>query len=658
MWNFRRAPEEDAAPRLDWSRIVLPVITLAAAGASVAMFIQLLFIRFWTRRDMLLYNALGKAPRTRLILSLAAGALVALLISVPLLWRRPRDAARIERAAALLGPLVLMCLLVPLMTVGFAKDSQLVYLLILSLVVFAGEPLVRQSLAAGAWFRARLFLPRDPTRVRWYERPIVPLLLVVAAALGYSLFNSYFTLMNHRRLSTTAFDLGIYNNLMFNAMHGHPFTAPVLFGPAGGNNLASHAEFSVVLFVPLYALRPGPETMLVLQSFLLGMAAIPLYLFGKTLLPRGIAAVVAVGYLLFAPLHGPNYYDFHWLTISIFFQFWLYYAIARQKKWLTVIVVLILFSIREDIAIGTTVLGAFLLFTRVRPRLGAILMVVSVVWFALDRFVIMQLAGSWWFQNIYNDLFADGESTYGSVLKTLISNPVYVLSTIIKQEKLQYALHMLAPVAFLPVRRPAIAMLIIPGAFFTLLTSNYPPVLSLAFQYTAHWIPYLFLGTVLGLVVIERAKGPRGQTAAAAVFAVALFCHSYCFGAILQQERFQGGFSTISFRMTPEEKQRYADLSALIAMIPREASVAATENEVPHISTRKIAYTMRQNPGPVDYLLVNRSHLGGTEQHLRSAFAGATYGLVAEKRSELYLFKKGPKTPGTDAAISSLGVTP
>jgi uncharacterized membrane protein len=432
----------------------------------------------------------------------------------------------------------------------------------------------------------------------------------------------------------------------------------VLFGPAGGNNLASHAEFSVVLFVPLYALRPGPETMLVLQSFLLGMAAIPLYLFGKTLLPRGIAAVVAVGYLLFAPLHGPNYYDFHWLTISIFFQFWLYYAIARQKKWLTVIMVLILFSIREDIAIGTTVLGAFLLFTRVRPRLGAILMVVSVVWFALDRFVIMQLAGSWWFQNIYNDLFADGESTYGSVLKTLISNPVYVLSTIIKQDKLQYALHMLAPVAFLPVRRAAIAMLIIPGAFFTILTSNYPPVLSMAFQYTAHWIPYLFLGTVLGLVVVERVRGQRGQTAAAAVFAVALFVHSYCFGAILQQERFQGGFSTISFHMTPEEKQRYADLSALIAMIPREASVAATENEVPHISTRKVAYTMRQNPGPVDYLLVNRSHLGGTEQHLRSAFAGNTYGLVAEKRNELYLFKKGPKTPGTDAAISSLGVTP
>lgn len=653
------SPEEGGEPRLAWSRVALPALTLAAVGASVALFIQLVFLRFWNRREMLLFNSLGKAPRTRLVVSLAAGALIALLISIPLLWRRPRDAARVERAAALLGPLVLLWLLVPLMTVSFAHDAQLVYLLLMSVLVLAGEPLMRRSFAAWAWLRARWFLPRDQTRVRWWQRPLVPLLIVVAAALAYSLINSHFTLMNHRRLGTTAFDLGIYNSIMFNAMHGHPFTAPVLFGPAGGNNLASHAEFSVVLFVPIYALRPGPETLLVLQSFLLGLAAIPLYLFAKTVLPRGVSAIVALGYLLFAPLHGPNYYDFHWLTISIFFQFWLYFAIARKKTWLTVVMVLILFSIREDIAIGTAVLGAFLLFTQLRPRLGAILMFVSVTWFAIDRFVIMQLAGTWWFQNIYNDLFADGESTYGSVVKTLISNPVYVLSTIAKPEKLQYALHMLAPVAFLPVRRLATALLIVPGAFFTILTSNYPPVLSMAFQYTAHWIPYLFLGTVLGLVVLGKSRFLYARPAAVTVFAVALVCHSYCFGALLQHERFQGGFSTISFEMSPEEKQRYADLRALIAMIPPDASVAATENETPHISTRKIAYPLRQNPGPVDYILVNRSHLSGTENHLREAFAGASYGLLAEKRSELYLFKRGaPKTPATVTAMSSLGVGP
>jgi uncharacterized membrane protein len=492
-------------------------------------------------------------------------------------------------------------------------------------------------------------------RERWWRRPWFPLLVVVVAALAYSLINSHYTLMNHRRLGTTAFDLGIYNNLMYNAMHGHPFTAPVLFGPGGGNNLASHAEFAVVLFVPLYALHPGPETMLVLQSFLLGLAAIPLYLFAATQLPRGVSAIVAVGYLLFAPLHGANYYDFHWLTISTFFQFWLYYAIARRKTWLTVLMVLVLYSIREDIAIGLTVLGAFLLLTRLRPRLGFILMVASIVWFAVDRFVIMQLAGQWWFQNIYNDLFADGETTYGSVIKTLITNPIYVFWTLMKVEKLQYALHVLAPVAFLPVRRPATAMLIIPGFFFTILTSNYPPVMSIAFQYTAHWVPYLFLGVVVGLAIIQRRGVPHARQAAVATFSMALVCHSFCFGAILQHERFQGGFSTISFSMTPEEKQRYADLRELIAKIPPTASVAATEYEVPHISTRKVAYTLRQSPGAVDYILVNRAHISGAQSFVGAAFALESYGLVAEK-GELFLFKRGPKTPNTDAAKAKLGI--
>jgi uncharacterized membrane protein len=654
--RFLEPPGETApSPRLIWSRLALPAAKLAAAGFSVTLFVQLCLLRPATRIEFVLHNTLGKVPRLRLLVSLGVAMFTPLVLALPLLARRPRDTRRFEEAAALVAPASLLFLLVPLTSLIFS-ENQLGYLLTLTAFVLIAEPLLRRSIEAGHWWRRRLFLPGQVDRARWWSRPWVPFCVVTAAALAYGVINSHYTIVTHHRLGTTAFDLGIYDNLMFNAMHGHLFRSPVLFGPAGGNYLAGHAEFVMLLFVPLYAIHPGPETLLVIQSFVLGLAAIPLYLFAKTLLPRGVSALVALAYLFFAPLHGPNYYDFHWLPLAMFFHFWLYYAIARRKTWLVVAMVLVLFSVREDVAVGTAVLGMFLLFTRVRPRLGFALVVTSILWFAIDRFVIMPLAGQWWFQNIYNGLFADGEATYGSVMKTILTNPIFFFSTLLQEAKLQYSLHMLAPLVFLPVRRLSTALFILPGFFFTLMTTNYAPVLQPSFQYTTHWIPYLFLGVVIGLHLLEKRAGIIGRQAALATLIVAVLCQSYCFGALLQHERFIGGFSQISFTMTPVEKQRYADLRELTKLIPPYASVAATEQEVPHVSTRAVIYTLRSTTAPVDYVLVGRSHLGGAQASLNATFATGSYGLVGAKGDELFLFRRGPVSPGTDEAKMKLGV--
>ena len=82
-----------------------------------------------------------------------------------------------------------------------------------------------------------------------------------------------------------------------------------------------------------------------------------------------------------------------------------------------------LYSIREDVAVDLVGLGLFLLLTGIRPRLGLVMTVVSAVWFGIDRFVIMPLAGSWYFQNLYSGLFADGVSSFGSVIKTILTQP-------------------------------------------------------------------------------------------------------------------------------------------------------------------------------------------------------------------------------------------
>ncbi|HEY4184275.1 MAG TPA: DUF2079 domain-containing protein, partial [Polyangia bacterium] len=507
-------------------------------------------------------------------------------------------------------------------------------------------------------FSRRLVGLRRPTpRTLWF-------VLVVLAATAYAIYFGFYTIRNHHRLGTTAFDLGIYDNMMFNAIHGHPFRATVLFPPDGGNNLASHAEFGVLWFIPFYALHPGAQTMLIAQAILLGFAAVPLYLFAATQLPRPMAALIAVGYLCFPPLHGPNFYDFHWLTLTPFFHFWLFWAIATRRRWLTVVMIVLLYSLREDVAVDLVGLGLFLLLTRLRPRLGLWLTVVSAVWFAVDRFVIMPLAGSWYFQNLYSGLFADGVPSFGSVIKTILTNPLFFLTTLMTQTKLEYVLHMLVPLAFLPLRRFSLILLLLPAIFFTIMTTGYSPTTMISFQYTNHWTPFLFLATVLALVVIARTMNGSAQVAALGTVLIVLAADSYTFGAIFQHKVFVGGFSKIEFEMTPAEQRRYADLEDLVAMIPPQASVAATENEAAHISTRKNAYALRIAPGPVDYLLIGKSHVGDLSRGpLIAALADrSAYGLVGQRGGELFLFKRqrvsagSPLEAATASARRMLGV--
>ena len=668
------APEtpKTAGPVMPQRRLLLSLLTLCGAGLSLVLLLQTFSMLPDMQESFLLRNGISKISRQKLLISALLGGALPLLASLVAIGvARQRAVSWIHFLGRVLGPLIPLSILPPLLSVSFGHQNQMIYGLVLAGFVVMFEPLLRASLgelaaAVGPSFGSSL--GNSASALRWSEltkalpKPsprVTFFVLVLLACTGYAVFMSFFTIRNHHRLGTTAFDLGIYDNLMYNALHGRPFVSPVLFGPAGGNYIAGHAEFAMLLFVPFYAIHPGPETMLIIQAVVLGFAAVPLYLFAATRLPRSVSAVIAIAYLLYAPLHGPNFYDFHWIPLAIFFHFWLYYAIATRKTWLAIASVVVLYAIREDVAVGLALLGLFLVFTGLRLRFGLILAICSVAWFAIVRFIIMPLAGSWYFQNLYNALFAEGVSTFGSVIKTIITNPVYAFGTLLTEQKLIYVLHMMAPLAFLPLRRLPLLLLAISGMFFTILTTGYSPTVQISFQYTTHWIPYLFLATVLALTMISaETNGIVARRAALMTMAVAMFVHSYNFGAMMQHEAFVGGFSRIEFKMSVADDTRYRELKELLAMIPPNASVAATEQETAHISTRRVAYPLRWAPGPVDYLLIGRSHIGDLSRtSVDAALANPQeYGLLASRGEELFLFKRHHQSPDTPLARMKVGV--
>jgi uncharacterized membrane protein len=642
------------------SQTALSLTTLAVIGVSLALMLQTLHLQYSPRHDFMFRNQLGAEPRKILLLSMVGGASFVLLVCGALwLWKRGRIASGLNTVATLLSPLCL-CFSLPLFFIWqFGQDHPTWYLVLLTAFVFASRALFTRSfktaaeLSRPAWLQAPAAFSKLRAPSSW------GIAVVSLAVVAYTAYIGHFTVLRHRLIQSTAFDLGIYDNLMFNVIHGRFFRSPVLFGPGKFSYIAGHAEYVMVLFAPLYAIKPGSETLLWMQAALLGGAAIPLYMFARKFLTRGPAVLISLAYLMFAPLHGPNFYDFHWLPVAIFFYFWLFYAVAARKTWLSVLMVLVLFSTREDIAVGLTMLGVFLFVTGARVRFGLVLTAVSALWFGINKFIIMPHAGAWWFENIYSELFADGKSSYGSVILTLVSNPVFALTTFIRENKLAYGFHMVAPLAFLPLRKPAFVLLLIPGAFFTLLTTAYWPTVSIAFQYTSHWIPYLFLTVVLGLWLFKfEADGKAKFRAALITLVFAVLSQSYNFGAVMQREGFVGGFSRVQFTMSDAELKRYQAMMQAIALIPKDASVAAGEYMNPHVSARLDAYVFRYEVGAVDYIFISRNELSSDlRRTLNEKFQKERYGLVAYTGDEFYLFKHNFDSPNTASALQRLGLT-
>jgi uncharacterized membrane protein len=235
------------------------------------------------------------------------------------------------------------------------------------------------------------------------------------------------------------------------------------------------------------------------------------------------------------------------------------------------------------------------------------------------------------------------------------------------ENKVIYFLHMFAPLALLPARRAPLLLLAIPGFAFSLLTTGYAPTLSIAFQYTCHTIPYVFAASVLMLALLSRSfegySGHIKRRAALGAIALGVLSHSYVFGAVLQHNTFTGGFQHVQFDMTHEEEERYQVMLQMKALIPQNASVAATENEVPHVSARMNAYTLKDsNPPDVDFILISpvSLHLGRTQKNLTDMFSRADYGLRMQG-SKLYLFQRRYRTSQTQAqtqaALRKLGIS-
>jgi uncharacterized membrane protein len=571
----------------------------------------------------------------------------------------------LDRLGRRLSPAALAALVPLLFHWRFWQHSREVIFLLLALTLVIGtQKLMQIALSAEPVFGDSTWLDRMGTDLKAFGRwsaPALPFLIVVIAAAGYAILFSYYTVVHHRNVLSSSLDLGLEENVIWNALHSGALFKTTPYGGPTGNLLGEHAAYLGYVIAPFYAIHQSAETILVIQALLIGAAAIPLYLVARKYLGPWLSCLVALWYIFYPPLHGSNLYDFHYPPLAPFFLWFTLYFVLSRRTIRAVIFAVLTLSVREDVSLGLVIAGLFLMLTNRRTRWGLYLAMAGAVYFVAMKMVIMpiQRGGQEAFIHQYAGLVPEGSHGFSGVIKTMLGNPVYTLGVVLERDKLVYLLEIFLPLAFFPMRRAIGLLCCVPGFLFTLLSTGYRPLYQISFQYTAHWTAYLFIATIANLAWLNHRAPRRGRAGQAwrrawvVAISVAMLVTSYQLGAIMQRHATRGGFGVYHFGTTAEDLKRRHDVNALLALVPKNAKICAVENVVPQVSNRAFAYTLRMGVSDADYVLFNLP-LGGDERaRLMEVLPDGTFGVVAE-RGEYVLIKRGYPTDLNKAVLSRL----
>lgn len=630
-----------------WAQAARTLTAFAVIGSSIVLYVQQVIRTKWVDA-FILNNTLSKPDRTVLLITMIVGAGLSVLIPAAyLLWKRtPRAVENLRRLSHVLSPLALLGATPAVFRVAPWRSDVMRLAVTLAIYVLVLERTVAASLAAMPdrivrWSRRIWEWPA--TRLPRFFRAL-PLALVIAGAVGFAISISILTIRHHHKLGTAAYDLGIFNNLFYNALIGHPFRSYVQVPGGDWSSLQAHAELSTFFFLPFYALSPRAETILVLQAVCVAAGAIPVYLIAQRRISRFAAMLVAACYLLYAPAHSGIFYDFHFQPVATPFVLWAFYFLDVRKNLPFAVFFLIALGCREDISVMLAVAGALVMLTGYRPLAGLVVALISASYFVLIKFVIMPRFGSWWFHDMYKDLFPAGETTFGGVIKTLLTNPLFVLGTLLTTSKTLHLLKIMLPLAFLPLRRTWLWVGFIPAILFTILTTGYDPTTATSFQYVYYWIPFIFVAAPIVLESIRKQHGRWKEMAAISAMAVATFATSYNWGVFFQRTGFVAAWGPIDLKpLTDQETRKLAALRELAAMAPREASISVSENENPHVSNRPKVYALRTGHYDADYVLYRLNTGGFGSDHANKAMATGKYARIAEKEGFALLKRTEPK---------------
>jgi len=354
--------------------------------------------------------------------------------------------------------------------------------------------------------------------------------LVLAAVLVHLAISLKLALYWYNHFNLGKYDLGNVTQVVYNTLHGKFFTYTDRFGTQI-SRLSDHADFILLLFVPVFAVFPSSLVFVVAQCLALSSGGIIIFLLSRKLgLPKLAATLLSLAYL-FNPEIGSLTLDaFHGITFAIPFLLLSFYFFERYTEtrcrrdlWGLLIASFLVLISKEEVSLLIAFFGLYMFFFRKEKRLGIYYLTAGGFWFILYFFVISPAFGPQREASVANfardfpDLVPKGAtvlrfvrvnpflsrySHLGSSYKDLLLSP-FQRSSVFWQEVLDgdYLYRLFAPFGFLGILAPAVLLIGIPEYLINTLATG--ETMTGFFPGTLHHIslllPVVAYATIWGL---------------------------------------------------------------------------------------------------------------------------------------------------------------
>ena len=479
-----------------------------------------------------------------------------------------------------------------------------------------------------------------------------PPVIVVLLFAAYAISMSWLAIENHHALRTRTFDLGFYDNVFYQTIHGRALGCSFF---KAGTHRAGHFDPILVVLSPLYLLHPRAELLLALQSAWLGAGIFPVYLIANRVLKSRLAGLAfAAMYVAYPALHGANLYEFHSLAlVTPILLFALYFLEAGAFRAFFAVVSLALLC-REDVSLLVLFVGFRALADGRRDyvRAGWLTVAFSLGYFVIVRTFLMPTADvlnvgpdSFGYAYIYEGLIPNNRGILDVVL-SLVTNPAFAVRLLLSAEKLRFVVLLMLPLAFLPVAaRPGRVMLLF-AVLYCLLASHFA-LFSIHFHYSCVAFPIAFALAPVGLRNVSNGRIARAldlepSRLRPALLGFALVASALCsekFGALAENASFVLPTGPVARTLSPDEQADYAWVEAAAAKIPEGATVGVSNRLGPHVSNRAAVAFYPKGPD-TQYVLVDRADLRPDELSRHDELVAAGTLVPITERGGMALYER------------------
>jgi len=430
----------------------------------------------------------------------------------------------------------------------------------------------------------------DSIEARGISRRVVAYIVLACMMVAYAGVFGRLSLQRHNTFGTFAYDLGIWDQGVWLLSQGK-----YAFDTIRGLHIfGDHVSLSLYALVPFYWLWSDARVLLIAQTLILALGALPLYWIAKDKLKSGwIALLFPFLYLMYPALQWTNWDEFHPDTLATPMLLFAFYFLTRKKYIPFALCAAIVLLTKEDFAFTVAALGIYAFFKYDR-KWGAALVAGSAAWFLVaTRVILPHFNGVGFFRlGVYYSALG---SSWQEVAMAFLTKPGLIVKSVATPtpEKIFYLTQLLAPVAFLSLLTPSVLAICLPAVGINLLAGPYQ--YDIVYHYTVLITPVVFVALVYAFARVEATSYAK-YLAVGTLLVVALVANAAWSPSPLSEHVGSwGGF-------TP----KIATFEDAISHLPKDAPVSATYAFVPHIDHRQYVY-MWPNP-------FKRSYWGLDEQ--------------------------------------------